>query len=36
LTLGSATPASICVLSFSTIAAGVFLGTPMPNHVLAS
>jgi hypothetical protein len=36
LILGSTTPALISVLSFSTIAAGVFLGTPTPNHVLAS
>src|SRR5262245_60857143 len=33
---GSARPALISLLSLSMIAAGVFLGTPTPNHALAS
>ena len=36
LTLGSARPALISLLSFSTISAGVFLGAPTPNQLLAS
>ncbi len=36
LILGSARPALISLLSLSTISAGVFLGAPMPNQVLAS
>src|SRR5258708_14302881 len=36
LSLGLARPASISLLSFSTISTGVFLGTPTPYHWLAS
>src|SRR5207253_2640578 len=36
LSLGSARPALISLLSFSTISAGVFLGAPTPYHVGAS
>src|SRR5262245_6160075 len=36
LILGSARPALISWLSFSTISAGVFLGAPRPYHVGAS
>src|SRR6266581_4445736 len=34
--LVSARPALISLLSFSMIAAGVFLGAPRPNHALVS
>src|SRR5947209_5547966 len=34
--LGSARAALISLLSFPMISAGVFLGTPRPNHWLAS
>src|SRR5437763_9987377 len=34
--LGSATPASISLLSLSMISTGVLLGAPMPNQPLAS
>src|SRR5262249_60425898 len=34
--LGSARPALISLLSFSTISAGVAFGAPTPYHVLAS
>src|SRR5262249_31879513 len=36
LILGSARPALISLLSFSTISAGVTLGAPTPNKLLAS
>src|SRR5262245_41296952 len=36
LILGSARPALISLLSFSTISTGVFFGAPMPNQLLAS
>src|SRR5712671_7434651 len=36
LMVGSARAAFISLLSLSTISAGVFLGAPMPCHVLAS
>src|SRR5260221_5367851 len=36
LSLGSARPALISLLSFATISAGVFLGAPRPYHVGAS
>jgi hypothetical protein len=36
LSLGSARPASISLLSLSMISAGVFFGAPMPCHALAS
>src|SRR5262245_22919160 len=36
LIFGSAKPALISLLSLSMISACVFLGAPMPNHVLAS
>src|SRR5216683_5744871 len=34
--LGSATPASISLLSLPMISTGVLLGAPTPNHPLAS
>src|SRR6516162_4972242 len=36
ITLGSVSTALISLFSFSTMSAGVFLGTPMPCHELAS